>query len=275
MPEWAWLVLLGLGTGTFGVLLGVGGGILLVPLLLLFSGMDTAVVAGTSLALTSVTGFSGSVAYLRRGLVDRRSGLIFGAAAIPGSVAGPLAVDLVADSAFRVLFGLLLVSLAVFMLTRSGSQREKAGRPKHTIEATVRRRHLTASTGEVFDYEFNEGLAAAFNMVVGFISAFLGTGGGFIRTPVLVALFGFPVRVAVATSIFTMSIHATAGGLVHAALGHVDWYPTFVWAGVGLVIGSQIGALVAVKIRALLIVRLLTFMLFALGARLVVQGLFG
>ncbi len=275
MPEWGWLLLLGVGTGTFGVLLGVGGGILLVPALLLFSGTDAAVVAGTSLALVSVNSFAGSAAYLRRRLVDRRSGLIFGAAAVPGSIAGPFAVDLVADDPFRVLFGLMLLSLGVFMLVRSRFVREKPGGPKHRIQATVRRRHLTPSTGEVFDYEFNEGLAAVFNMVVGFISAFFGTGGGFIRTPVLVSVFGFPVRVAVATSIFTMSIYATAGALVHALLSHVEWYPTFVWAGIGLVIGSQIGALVAIKIRSLWIVRLLTIVLLTLGGRLVIQGLFG
>ena len=247
---------------------------LLVPALLLFSEMDHAVVAGTSLALVPLTGISSSIAYLRNGLVDRRSGLIFGIAAIPGSIVGPLAVGWVADGWFRGFFGILLGSLAVFMLIRSKLQSEKLGRRKHLIQTTVRRRHLTTSTGEVFDYEFNEGLAAAFNMIVGFISAFLGTGGGFIRTPVLVAIFAFPVKVAVATSMFAIVIHATGGGLVHAALGHVDLYPTFVWVGVGLLIGSQIGPFVAMRIRAFLIVRMLTFVLLALGVRLIIQGLF-
>ena len=129
--------------------------------------------------------------------------------------------------------------------------------------------------GETFEYEFNEALAAAFNFVLGFISAFFGTGGGFLRTPILVTAFGFPVRVAVATSIFALSIYATAGAGVHALLGHVEWYPTFVSAGAGLVVGSQIGVWLASRIRSRWTIRMLIALLLVMGVRLLMAAVQG
>ena len=272
--EWLWLTLLGLGTGAFGVSVGTGGGIILVPLLLLFSDFDHQVVAGTSLALVAVNSFAGSLAYLRLKLVDRRSGVLFAGAAAPGSIAAPFAVKAVAGDTFRILFGLLLVGLAAYMAMGARKARE-ATVGGHAAPARASRRHITSGSGQVFQYEFNEALAAGFNVFLGFISAFFGTGGGFLRTPVLVLAFSFPVRVAVATSVFALSIYATLGSAVHAYLGHVDWYPTFLWVGFGLLAGSQIGARIAANVRTSWIMRVLAALLLIIGARLVLQGVVG
>ena len=270
--EWLWLLLLGLGTGAFGVMVGTGGGVILVPMLLVLFGMEPAVVAGTSLALVSVNSFSGSITYMRSRLVDRRSGLVFAAAAVPGSVVAPFAVKAVAGDAFRALFAVLLLSLAVYISYRTVWPAQRRERAKHVVKTAVARRRITVGAGETFEYEFNEALAAVFNFVLGFISAFFGTGGGCLRTPVLVTSFGFPVRVAVATSIFALSFYATAGAAVHALLGHVDWYPTFVSAGAGLVVGGQVGVWLASRIRSLWTVRMLIVLLLVMGVRLLIQA---
>ena len=55
------------------------------------------------------------------------------------------------------------------------------------------------------------------------MSSFFGTGGGFIRTPLLISWFGFPVTVAAATSIFALSIYASFGGAIHILRGNVEW----------------------------------------------------
>ena len=273
--EWLWLLLLGLGTGSYGVMVGAGGGVILVPMLLLFFDVEARVIAGTSLAMVALNTVAGAASYRRQGLVDRRSGLLFAAAAIPGSVIAPFAVKGVAGGTFRVLLGLLLVGLAVYMLVRPRPAGGATGRSRPPAAAAVTSRRIVSGSGQVFEYRFNEALAVSFNVLLGFISAFFGTGGGFVRTPVLVTAFSFPVRVAVATSVFALSIYATVGALVHASLGHVDWYPTFVWAGIGLVAGGQIGARLATRFRGRWILRLLLVVVLALGIRLVVEGIRG
>ncbi len=272
--EWLWLLLLGMGTGAFGVMTGTGGGVIMVPVLLLFD-MEPTAVAGTSLALVAVTSFSGSVSYFRRRLVDKRSGFLFAAAALPGSMMAPFAVKEIGGDVFRGLFGLLLLGLAGYTLYRSTRPEQEEAAESHPVKTAVRARHITTESGETYDYEFNEALAAVFNFVVGFISAFFGTGGGFLRTPVLVSFFGFPVRVAVATSIFALSMYATAGAGVHAALGHVVWYPTFVFAGLGLLVGSQAGVRLASGTRSQWTMWMLIALLTVMGTRLVLDALLG
>ncbi len=143
------------------------------------------------------------------------------------------------------------------------------------IAATVRSRHIVTENGEEYRYEFNEMLATSFNVILGFISSFFGTGGGFLRTPILISAFGFPVRVAAATSIFALSIYATAGAATHAALGHVEWWPTFALTGAGLVLGGQIGARLADRVSGPWILHLLLVVVLFLGIRLVWQGALG
>lgn len=270
-------MLLGFGTGAYGVLVGAGGGFILGPALLIFFDVPKENAAGTALALVAVNTIAGAPVYLRMGRVDRRSGLLFAAAAIPGSVIGAFALIAVAGSLFRILFGLLLIVLTVQMtlghriarrLRSSENKPPPAGR-------MVRTRNMVTSDGRAFEYTFNEGKATAFNVVLGFLSSFFGTGGGFLRTPILVASFGFPVQVAAATSIFALAFYTTVGAVTHAALGHVDWWPTFVWAGIGLVAGGQLGARLAPRVKGVMILRLLWIVILALGVRLLFEGIRG
>jgi len=232
-------------------------------------------VAGTSLALVAINSYAGSWTYRRIGLVDLRSGLLFSAAAVPGSLIAPFIVADVAGDAFRVLFGLLPVGVAALSAVWPLTSREGDTGPKPSAPAAGVARHITSREGDVFDYRFNEPLATSVNLGLGFVSAFFGTGGGFLRTPLLVTVFGFPVRVAVATSVFALTIYATAGAAVHVYLDHVDWYPTVLWAGAGLLVGGQIGARLAARVEASWILRLLTVVLALMGVRLVFEGLVG
>ena len=262
------MLILGLCTGAFGVAVGTGGGIILVPMLLIFTGLDTGLIAGTSLALVSVNSFSGMLAYRRLGLVDIRSGLLFAISAIPGSVGAPFVVGIVSGGVFRALFGAILIGVAAHMTISGHIGNQSITRGKILFKTLVASRKITTTGGHVYEYEFDNGLATAFNIILGFISAFFGTGGGFLRTPVLVAAFSFPVRVAVATSVFALSIYATVGASVHAYLDHVDWYPTLFWTGLGLLGGSQIGVRIASTIKSKWLMRLLMGLLFVMGTKL-------
>jgi uncharacterized membrane protein YfcA len=274
--EFVLLVLLGFGTGAYGILVGAGGGFILGPMLLLFFDLEPEVVAGTVLASVAINSISGVTAFRAMKIIDYRSGLLFAAAAIPGSVLGAFGVGSVAPSTFRVLFGALLLLLAVQIAFRPNiPENDPAKKPTHVIAATVRSRHIVTKSGDEYRYEFNEMLATSFNVILGFISSFFGTGGGFLRTPILISAFGFPVRVAAATSVFALSMYATAGAVTHAALGHVEWWPTFALTGLGLVLGGQVGAKLADRVSVPWILRLLLVVVLFLGIRLIWQGVRG
>ena len=192
------LFILGLSTGIYGVLVGAGGGFILAPVLILFFSKDPEIAAGTSLALVSINSISGFIAYRKSGFIDVRSGVLFAIAAVPGSVLAPFILDVMPGNIFRTLFGVLLLSLAIHMFFR-GSKAEdvsdsasnditlKPALPKW-MSFTVKEREITAFDGTIFNYRFNESMATTFNLILGFVSSFFGTGGGFLRTPILAPL---------------------------------------------------------------------------------------
>ena len=217
--QWVILALVGFVTGVFGVLVGAGGGFILVPILRIFFDKDPAIVAGTVLALVAANSISGAFAYRYMRVVDKRSAYLFAAAAIPGSVIAPFVLKKALEGlpgVFDAMFGLLLVILAVRIATQqfdSGRQsrlgRARSRRRSFINPQTLHRRRITAESGETYRYRLNERWAVLINFVLGFISSFFGVGGGFLRTPILVYAFGFPVQVAVATSIFALSFYTT------------------------------------------------------------------
>ena len=283
--QWVILALVGFVTGVFGVLVGAGGGFILVPILRIFFDKDPAIVAGTVLALVAANSISGAFAYRYMRVVDKRSAYLFAAAAIPGSVIAPFVLKKALEGlpgVFDAMFGLLLVILAVRIATQqfdSGRQsrigRARARRRSFINPQTLHRRRITAESGETYRYRLNERWAVLINFVLGFISSFFGVGGGFLRTPILVYAFGFPVQVAVATSIFALSFYTTAGAATHAFIGNIEWFPTFIFAGIGLVTGGQIGARLSGKVQGPWIMRLLMFVILAMGVQLVIQGIWG
>lgn len=276
MVEWLALVILGCGTAAFGAMIGTGGGVIFVPMLLLFFNLEPEIAAGTSLTLVAMNSFAGTYTYTRLGYVDLRSGLLFAAVAVPGSILAPFAVAKIGGDLFRILFGLLLVVLAVQIIVRSYLPKQ-ATKPKRVraFRSFIMERRIDTKRGQRFRYHFNEPLATSTNFAIGFISAFFGTGGGFLRTPLLVAVFNFPVRVAVATSVFALSFYSTVGSVVHASLQHVQWFPTVLFAGLGIFIGGQVGARLAVRVQADWIVRLLVLLLLVVGGQVLYEGIRG
>lgn len=275
--DWILMVLLGVFSGAYGVLVGAGGGFILSPmLLLLFDTEEPEMVAGTVLAAIAINSILVAIRYIRMKVVDYRSALLFAGAAAPGAVIGAFGVSAVAPEIFRTLFGILLLLLALQLAFRPNIVRVlRIGQARRLISLPVSQRHITTATGQEYRYEFNETLATSFNVVLGFISSFFGIGGGFLRTPVLVLAFGFPVRIAAASSVFALAIYGSAGALTHGYLGNIELFPTLLFIGTGLAVGGQIGAMLSGRIGGVWVMRMLLVVVFLLGVRLIWQGVAG
>ncbi len=275
--DWILMVLLGVFSGAYGVLVGAGGGFILSPmLLLLFGSEEPETVAGTVLAAIAINSVLVAVRYIRMKVVDYRSAILFAVAATPGAVVGAFGVSAVAPEIFSVLFGVLLLLLALQLAFRPNIVRILwRGQSRNLISMPVSKRHIVTASGQEYRYEFNETLATSFNVVLGFISSFFGIGGGFLRTPILVLAFGFPVRIAAASSVFALAIYGSAGALTHGYLGHIELFPTLLFIGVGLAVGGQIGAMLSGRVQGVWVMRMLLVVVLLLGVRLIWQGVAG
>ena len=274
MVEALGFIVLGIGVGTFGTLIGAGGGFILLPILaLIYPQEATGTLTATSLAVVAANASSGAFAYLRQRRVDVHSGLLFALATLPGSVAGALLTRGIPRGPFDVTFALVLLALAAIVMRVKSDQGPPA--PEGRAWGSVVR-VLTDAEGTVHSYHVKLPLGMAISFVVGFASSLLGIGGGFIHVPALIAVLGFPVHIATATSHFVLAIMASVGTVTHIAAGDFgDTWPRAIYLSVGAIAGAQLGARLSQKVHGVLIVRLLAAALVLVAIRLAAQGVLG
>ncbi len=252
---------LGFAIGSFGTLIGAGGGFLLVPLLLLGYQFPLATAVGTSLSLVFLNALSGSVAYLRQRRVDLSLGWKFAAATVPGAIGGAYLTRALDTYLFSVAFGVILLAIAVLLFSGvTAPPSPHAGR-----------RQIVDRSGHAHEYQVDVWKGVVVSLFVGLLSSVLGIGGGLIHVPFLIVSMSLPVHVATATSHFVLSISAFVGALTFLALGHVDLATTVVM-GPGILLGAQLGARVSLQASAFAIRRLLAGSLALVGARMVVHA---
>jgi uncharacterized membrane protein YfcA len=254
-------VALGFAVGTFGTLIGAGGGFILVPLLLLGYHFPPPEAVGTSLSLVFLNALSGSIAYLRQRRVDLALGWRFALATLPGAIGGAYVTRALSSHAFGQAFGVLLIGIAVLLFLG------RTAGPSSRADA----RRLVDASGGTHHYRVDVWKGVLVSLVVGVISSVFGIGGGIIHVPFLIVVLGLPVHVATATSHFVLSISAFAGALTFLALGHVD-LPTVAFMGAGILVGAQLGARMSIGTSAGVIRRVLAGSLAIVGARMVLMG---
>ena len=266
--DYFWLIGLGLVVGLYGTLIGAGGGFVLMPiLLLLYPKMKAEYLTAISLTVVFFNAVSGSEAYAIMKRIDYKSGLMFAAATIPGAILGALNTAWVPRRLFDGIFGVTLVAGATFLFWRPTlHHHHPEGQAGHHLEA---HRHLVAIEGDTYDYAFNPLVGIGISFVVGYVSSFLGIGGGIIHVPVLIYLLDFPVHVATATSHFILAIMSLSGTLVHIWTGDLATGVNQTLAlAIGVMLGAPLGAQLSSRIQGTWIVRSLALALGLVGVRI-------
>lgn len=263
-------IFLGFATGIYGTLIGAGGGFVLMPvLLLLYPEKAPAHLTAVSLAVVFFNALGGSETYAMMKRIDYRSGLMFAAATIPGAVIGALNTTYVPRHTFNIIFGILLIAATAFLGLRSNiAERTRAINTYHYQMS----RHVVEANGVSHDYSFNAALGVGLSFMVGYVSSFLGIGGGIIHVPVLAYLLNFPVHVATATSHFILAIMALTGTLTHVVTGtfgeDVDLTLSL---SIGVLLGAPLGAHLSNKVQANWIIRCLAVALGLVGVKILVK----
>jgi uncharacterized membrane protein YfcA len=280
MEQYLWLIPLGFGIGACGTLIGAGGGFILVPLLLLlYPEENPEIITSISLAVVFFNALSGSVAYGRLKRIDYKSGFLFSAAGIPGAVLGALTTSLLSRRLFNLVFGILMIVAAVYLLLRPHAKEvvkltdprsEKLKGDSHDSMA----RSFVDAAGLHYNFSYNPVIGVGLSFFVGYVSSLLGIGGGFIHVPALVHLLNFPVHIATATSHFILSIMAFTGTSVHIATGaFYRGVRRTIALSVGVVLGAQLGAWLSERIHGDWIMRGLAIALGFVGARILVMAM--
>ncbi|MBN2546388.1 MAG: sulfite exporter TauE/SafE family protein [Spirochaetes bacterium] len=271
--QYFWLIGLGILVGTFGTLIGAGGGFILMPILLIaYPHARAETITCISLAVVFANSFSGSLAYAKMKRIDYKSGIIFALATVPGAVLGALTTDYIPRQIFNITFGIVMIIAAVYLFFHRPTDDQKADKKLsgHTI------RNLIDKTGNCYAYSYNMKTGIIISLFAGYISSLLGIGGGIIHVPALARLLNFPVHIATATSHFVLSIMAFTGTIVHIVTGSFAYggLRRTIFLSIGVLIGAQIGAMFSKKIQGIWIIRGLASALVFVGIRILVMAFF-
>lgn len=270
LQHYWWLVPLGFVAGTYGTLIGAGGGFVLAPLLLMLYPQDNPEnITSISLAVVFFNALAGSIAYGRAKRIDYRSGLLFSVATTPGAMLGALSTAYLSRPWFNTILGLMMIGGSVFLLLPHKSSKK----PDDDSATSHAARLVIDSEGIRHVYAYNPKLAVAISAFVGYVSSLLGIGGGIIHVPVLVQLLNFPVHIATATSHFVLAIMAFTGTAVHVATGaFTHGIRRTTTLAIGVILGAPLGARISQRVHGPWIIRGLALALGFVGVRILILG---
>lgn len=270
----ALLIALSFATALIGTLGGLGGAIILVPVLVLL-GVEAQYAAPLGILSVAAGSLAAAPRHLDDGVVHHRLGVTLEITASAGAIVGALLGEVVSSTVLARVLAVVALLAAVSGVRRRGLRNlphaefshEEPGEWPGTLSGAYR-----LSDTEIVPYSAKRvpaGLGAM--ALAGLVSGLAGIGGGFIKTPAMNQIMTVPVRVAAATSTFTVGITAAASLVVFSGQGRID-YRAGAAVVVGGVVGGVVGARVGRRLHPDLTRRLLTVALVVIAVILVVTG---
>ena len=254
----------GFGAGVFGSLLGLGGGILIVPLLTFGFGLDFRAAVGVSLVCVIVTSSAAAGVYLERHLANLRLGMLLEVFTASGALIGGLIAFLLPDRVLAGLFALLLVCTAVTMLRRratsAGGASPSIENPDDAAGAAQAPGPFRAALAGPGYRPVRLGAGIGGSVFAGVVSALLGVGGGIVKVPLMHLVMRVPLKVATATSNLMIGVTASASAIVYLLRDGINPLvagPTAVGVFAGAMVGSRVAQRIDVRLLRLLFVAVL------------------
>ena len=243
------MIPLGLFIATVFSMVGLAGGVFMVPALVLIFGLSTQQAVGVSLFAIMFTTISATAAYAVRGRINYRVGLLLDTLDVPGAVLGAYLTTLIASRWLAGMFGGLLLFVATYLVTKKNSQSKADSNHKFPF------------TTQVVVY------CIAGSFVSGVVSAMFGIGGGIIDETVMILLLGMSIHLSAGTAMFGMAITTVAAVLPHWFLGNI-LLEYAIPLTIGCIVGGQIGPYLSGRVRASTLRKILGAVIIFIGLRM-------
>lgn len=266
-------LVIGVSAAFLGGLVGLGGGIILIPALLflnqyaaIFAWATPQVIVGISLITMVFTALSSTITYSKNKRIDYKAGLFLLTGCIPGGVLGSWMNQFFNVNQFSLYFGLLIIIVSMLSFFGRRQPSQKMLQNKDINLTTV---HID---GKAFHYHISMFPAFVISFVVGLLSGLFGIGGGSITVPALMLVFGIPIQIAIATSMFMILFISIISSSMHIILGNVVWEYALLFM-VGAWLGGTIGARTNQSLKGKTLEWILRAVLVVVGLRLIFDGL--
>jgi len=224
MIEELWLIPLGFVAGVLGSMIGLGGGIIVVPVLT-FAGFSPTLAASNSLFAAFSNAIASTISYHKQKRIEYSIGLKLGLLSIPGTIIGAYISADVTPGIFKILFALILIASSVYIFLKRKFESKSSNTSKQLMILVV---------------------GASF--FAGIISSFFGIGGGIIFVPLMVVALGMGMKNAAPTSQLILLFASFSGLVTHSILGHPDFFQSLLLS-IGAFGGGLVGARISLELR--------------------------
>ena len=263
------------GAGLLGALTGLGGGVVLVPLLTVVFHVDIRYAIGASLISVIATSSGAAAAYVREGFSSIRIGMFLEMATTVGAICGAFLATRMPTRALTILFGLVLLYSAWLSWQQSRHPEHSAGAGSLWSDRLRLSGSYPTETGEEISYKVDRiagGFATMFG--AGTLSGLLGIGSGAVKVLAMDQVMRIPFKVSTTTSNFMIGVTAAASAGIYLHRGYVDpglAFPVML----GVLAGSLLGARLLVRARVSLLRVIFTVVILALGVEMILNGMKG
>ncbi len=272
--EFTSLVWIGsLVAGFLGALTGLGGGVVLVPLLTIFFKVDLHYAIGASLVSVIATSSGSAAAYVKEGFSNIRLGMFLEIATTLGALLGAFLTAHIPPSALAVIFGLVLVYSAY--VSRRTRPRTDDHRPPDPLATKLRLNGTFPDTRGLRSYNVYR-VPAGFSIMfgAGALSGLLGIGSGALKVVAMDQAMKIPFKVSTTTSNFMIGVTAAASAGIYLSRGYID--PGLAMpVMLGVLTGSLIGTRVLVKTKTKSLRLVFSLVIVLLGIQMLIKGLTG
>jgi uncharacterized membrane protein YfcA len=260
--------LLGFVVGVPSAIAGLGGGVIIVPALIMLFQIPAKNAVAISLVAILGTTVSSTIGYIRHKQVDYKMGLLYDLLDVPGIVLGAYITTFLPENVLAGICGVFILFITIIMVRNK--RNPPCERAKDSEENSIRRewiRNGIDHNGKAFTYSLRyPPIALASSFLGGIITGLAGLGGGVTDVSSMI-LLGVPTHVAVATSEFAMAITNGVGVIAHGLLNNL-LIEYAIPITIGTIIGAQVGCLLCKRLNGKVIRKLLAVIAILSGLRL-------
>ncbi|MCW5852167.1 MAG: sulfite exporter TauE/SafE family protein [Anaerolineae bacterium] len=255
--------------GLLGAMLGIGGGVIIIPVLTLFFNVPIKVAIGASIISVVATSSAAGAVYVGHGLSHTKLAMVLEIATTLGALAGGLTAIFLAPRVLQGLFGVVLLYV-IYSMGRLPKDEMGQG-PTGLLDAT----YTDPMTGQTVVYGVRRlplGMGASF--VAGNISGLLGVGGGIIKVPIMALVMGMPLRAAIATSNFMIGVTAATSALIYYSRGYID--PQIaIPSALGVLLGARFGPQIGGRLQGATLKRVFQALLVIFAIQMLYKAFVG
>lgn len=268
-------LIIALWSGFLGALLGLGGGVIMVPLLIFILDIPIHIAAGASIIAVVATSSASASVYIRDEITNIRLGMFLEIATTLGAITGASIVVGVSEAILQIIFALSLIYAAFvmwFQIRHTGRSWESKDNDWIANKLRLGASFYDSAKSETVIYGVSRSFPTfLISYIAGILSGLLGIGGGGIKVPAMNVVSSIPMKAAVATSNFMIGVTAAASALIYIRNGFCD---SFITAPVviGCLIGSYIGAKAALRLRGVVLKKIFIIIMLLLGIRMIISG---